>query len=728
MKIKLIFIFSIFAFSAFSNIYLSPATKGKKIDGILEEEEWADSLILKEFYEIMPGENTKPPVETAAYLSYDEENFYIAFKCSDPEPDKIRARYADRDSAFADDLVGIFLDTFNDQRNAYEFLVNPLGAQMDCLRKEPEEEDCSWDGIWYSKGRITKDGYEVEISIPFKTLRYPKEKIKTFIFMILRIYPRDFRIQISNVPLDRGRNCTLCQAETLENIKIEAKQKKIELIPTFVFSPSYSKENLGEGLEKDEDEKNFGLSISYHMTSNLSFNGTVNPDFSQVEADVAQIDVNTRFALFYPEKRPFFLEGQQYFSSHLNLIYTRTMADPNYGFKLTSKEGRHSLGLFFVEDEITNFLFPSNQYSEMASLDMESRSFGFRYKGDLFTDSYAGVILLKREGENYKNNLFGTDGKIRLGENEFFYFQYVKSSTKDPFLPEISDKFDGEEKDGHSFFLNFEHSSRNWYFSSSYLEKSPSFRADLCFIPRVDVKVYETFLSYTIWNTEKKLYSRLSPRIYGNYTKDFKGKNTDWETFAELQFELIKQIHGEMGFSRSMELYEGVEYKKNRYYLWANSRFSQNMTAFFYLSNGDGVDYENERAGKLLKIEAQSDYRFGKRIFLDISGEHQNFNLRNGNLYKATYLYLKFLYHFSNSIFLRTILQQGIVERNRELYTFDVPDKDNFLALQFLFTYKINPFTLLYLGFSTRGIQQTPYTFQTMNRTYFLKLSYSLWI
>lgn len=728
MNKSLLLILFLIPISAFSSFNLPFTSTEKNIDGVLEDEEWADSLILKDFYEFVPGENTKPPVDTIAYLSYDEENFYIAFKCFDPEPQKIRARYADRDNTGADDLVGIFLDTFNDQRNAQEFIVNPLGAQIDCLRKEPEEEDCSWDGIWYSKGRITKDGYEVEISIPFKTLRYPKEKIKTFRFLILRIYPRDFRIQISNVPFDRNKNCTMCQAQLLENIEIKTSQKKTELIPTLVYSPSHSREDLGMELKEDENGEDAGLSLSYHLTSNLSFNGTINPDFSQVEADVAQIDVNTRFALLYPEKRPFFLEGQQYFSSFLNLIYTRTMADPNYGFKLTGKEGRHSLGLFFVEDDITNFLFPSNQYSEMASLDLKSRSFGLRYKTDLFTDSYMGVIYLGKNGNDYKNNLYGGDGKIRLGENEFLHFQYVESSTKDPFYPDINPNFDGEKKGGHSLFLNFEHSSRNWYFSGTYLDKSPLFRADLGFIPRVDVKIYETFLSYTIWNDKKNFYSRLSPRIYGNYIKDFNGNTTDWETFAELQFELVKQIKGEIGIARSMELYNDKEYKKSNFYIWANSRFSKNMTAYLYFNYGDGVDYENNRLGKLARIEVQTDYRFGKRIFLDFSGEHHNFNLNDGNLYKATYLYLKILYHFSNSIFLRAIFQNGEVQRNEELYLSDVPEKDNFQALQFLFTYKLNPFTLLYLGFSTRGIEQDPFTMQTTNRTYFLKLSYSLWL
>ena len=266
----------------------------------------------------MPGENTKPPVDTIVYMTYTSKNFYIAFKCFDPEPEKIRARYADRDTAFADDLVGIFLDTFNDQRNAIEFIVNPFGSQMDCLRKEPEEEDCSWDGIWYSKGRITKDGYEVEIAIPFKTLRYPKEKMNTFRFLVLRIYPRDFRVQISNLPLDRNKNCTLCQCDLLENIEINKKQSKTEIIPTLTGFSTSSKEDLGNKLKKKQKAE-AGISFAYKLTSNLLLNGTLNPDFSQVETDVAQIDVNRRFALYYPEKRPFFLEGQQYFSSFMDL-------------------------------------------------------------------------------------------------------------------------------------------------------------------------------------------------------------------------------------------------------------------------------------------------------------------------------------------------------------------------------------------------------------------------
>lgn len=726
MKILPYFLFFLISLKGFASFNLPHSNLKKEIDGKIEEDEWKDSLILKDFYEIMPSENTKPPVDTIAYLSYDDENFYIAFKCYDPAPDKIRARYADRDSAFADDLVGIFLDTFNDQRNAYEFITNPFGAQMDCLRKEPEEEDCSWDGIWYSAGKITKEGYEVEISIPFKTLRYPKEKIKTFRFMLLRIYPRDFRVQISNIQIDRSKNCTLCQAELLENIKIETKQKNIELIPAIVFSPSSSRESFGEVMKSEKDEE-AGLSLSYHLTSNISINGTLNPDFSQVETDVAQIDVNTRFALFYPEKRPFFLEGQQYFSSFLNLIYTRTMADPNYGFKLTGKEGKHSLGIFFVEDDITNFLFPSNQSSEINFLDIKSKTFNLRYKLDLFTDSYAGLIYLKRYGEGYKNELYGTDGKIRIGKNEFFYFQYVESSTKDPFCPEISQKFDGKEKDGHGLLFNFEHSSKNWYLSTSYLEKSPFFRADSGFIPRVDVKVYEAFLSHIIWGNGNKIYSRLSPRIYGNYTKDFNGKTTDWESFFELQFELIKQITGEIGAGKTMEFFKGINYEKNIYYIWANSRFSQNMTAYFSIRYGDGIDYENNRPGKILKTKLQSDYRFGKRIFLDFLGERHDFEINEGNLYKATSLYLKFLYHFSNNIFFRAILQEGNTKRNKELYFFEVPEKEKFKAIQLLFTYKINPFTLLYIGFSTTGLEQSPYTFQTMNRTYFLKISYSFW-
>lgn len=721
--VQLIFI----AFSIFGSYDLPFSKNEKKIDGIIEEEEWRGSLLISDFYEIMPGENTKPPVDTIVYMTYTLENFYIAFKCFDPEPKKIRARYADRDNAFADDLVGIFLDTFNDQRNAFEFIVNPFGSQMDCLRKEPEEEDCTWDGIWYSKGRITKDGYEVEISIPFKTLRYPKEKIKTFRFLILRIYPRDFRVQISNLPLDRNKNCTLCQADLLENIEISKKQSKTELIPTLVSSSTYSKEDLGDKLKKDEQKKEAGLSITYKLASNLLLNGTLNPDFSQVEADVEQIDVNTRFALFYPEKRPFFLEGQQYFSSFFNLIYTRTIADPNYGLKLTGKEGKDSIGLFYVEDEITNFLFPSNQYSEISSLDMRSKSFGLRYKKDLFSDSNIGAIYLRREGNGYFNYLYGADGRIRIGGNEFLSFQYVESSTKDVLNPEVNENFNGERKDGHSAALNFEHSSRNWYFNGSYVEKSKKFRADLGFIPRVDIKTFEGFLAYTFYPDKKKFYSRLSPRIYFSNGKDFDGRTTDWESFAELQFELIKQVNGEFGYSRSMELYNEKEYEKNIFYLWANSRFSQNMTAFASFHYGDGVDYENERKGKLLKIKAQTDYRFSKRIFFDFSGEHQNFNLERGNLFKATYLYLKILYHFSNSIFLRAILQDGKVLRNKDLYLVEVPEKDNFKLLQFLFTVKLNPFSLFYLGFSTRGLEIEPYSMQTMNRTYFMKLSYSFW-
>ncbi len=726
---KFVFLFLFINLYLYSASFKLPFSKiPKKIDGHLLEEEWGDSLKIDKFYEIMPGENIEPPVKTVAFLSYDGENFYVGFKCFDPEPEKIRARYADRDSTFADDMVGIFLDTFNDKRNALEFFVNPLGSQSDLTRKEPGEEDSSWDGIWYSKGRITKEGYEVEVAIPFKTLRYPKKEEIAFGFLIFRIYPRNFRHQIASAPFDRGRNCTLCQIDLLENIKIQTKQRKMELLPTFVYSPYYEREDFDLPLKRGNTKEDLGLSLSYSFTPNLILNSTINPDFSQVEADVAQIDVNTRFSLYYPEKRPFFLEGNQYFNLPLRLVYSRTIADPNWGIKLTGKEGKSSFGLFAVEDKITNFLFPSNQYSEIATLEEPSKNYGIRYKLDLLKDSNFGFIYLKRKGFKYYYDLYGIDGKIRAGENEFINILYAESKTKDPYLPEISQNFDGKEKEGHCLFLNFNHSSRNWNFDFSYLESSPNLRADLGFIPRVDVKNFQGYLSYTIWGNKSKFYSQLSPTVYFQYVKDFDGKTTDWEGVLEIQFELLKQIMGEGGYQRSMEYYNGVEYKKNNIYFRANSRFSKNMTAYFHFNYGDGVDYENNRKGKLLILDGQTDYRIGREIFLDFSGEHQRLNLSFGNLYKATYLYLKVLYHFNNSIFLRTIIQDGKIKRNVELYLNELPEKENFTSLQFLFTYKINPFTLFYLGFSTRGIEEPPYEFQTQNKTYFLKLSYSLWI
>src|SRR5215210_3993296 len=320
-----------------------------KVDGVLDEAAWQTAAVVALKYETRPGENTPPPVATETLVTYDDGHIYVAFRAHDPDPSAIRAHLSDRDDAFSDDFVGIVLDTFNDERRAFEFFVNPLGVQMDMFIDDVSgNEDASWDTIWSSAGKITADGYAVEIAIPLSSLRFPRtEGEQTWGFDALRFYPRSQTARISSHPLDRNVNCYLCQASKMSGFSGITPGRNVELAPTVTSARTDQRQDLPSGpFDEGKLESDLGLTAKWGITPNLTLNAALNPDFSQVEADAAQLDVNTQFALFFPEKRPFFLEGADFFATPFDVVFPRNVADPSWGLKLTGKEGKNAVGVF----------------------------------------------------------------------------------------------------------------------------------------------------------------------------------------------------------------------------------------------------------------------------------------------------------------------------------------------------------------------------------------------
>ena len=305
------------------------------IDGSLDEPAWQTAATMELRYETRPAENTAPPVRTEIFLAYDEDHFYMAFRAHDPNPSEIRAHVTDRDKAFSDDFVGVVLDTFNDERRAFEFFVNPLGVQMDMFQDDVSgNEDESWDAIWDSAGKITASGFEVEIAIPWSSLRFPRaEGDQTWGFDALRFYPRTQRHRISSHPLDRNITCYLCQASKMTGFAGVTPGKNVEIAPTVTANRTDRREDdlLDRPIREGSYETELGLTAKWGITPSLTLNAAINPDFSQVEADAAQLDVNTQFALFFPEKRPFFLEGADFFRSPFEAVFTRNVANPGLG-------------------------------------------------------------------------------------------------------------------------------------------------------------------------------------------------------------------------------------------------------------------------------------------------------------------------------------------------------------------------------------------------------------
>jgi len=318
---------------------------------MLSEPFWSQALVIELPYEIDPGENIPARVKTECLLITGPRHLFAAFRAHDPDPSAIRAHYMDRDAAWDDDWVLLELDPFFDMRCGFQFLSNPLGVQMDGLLNEVGDAenpfDLTWDAVWESSGRISSEGYIVEMAIPFAALRFPKSQgPQRWGFLVARSYPREYFCFFRNTPWNRNRNCILCESVALVGFANASPGRNIEINPAIVVNRADLRETLPEGgLNRGRANADIGVSGRWGIAPNVMVNAAVNPDFSQVEADVAQLEVNTRFSLFYPEKMSLYQERADLFMTPLAAVYTRSLADPVWGLKLTGKAGRHAFGI-----------------------------------------------------------------------------------------------------------------------------------------------------------------------------------------------------------------------------------------------------------------------------------------------------------------------------------------------------------------------------------------------
>ncbi len=699
------------------------------VDGVLDEAAWDRALTVRLEYETRPGENTDPPVETECLVTYDDERFYVAFRAFDPDPGAIRAHLQDRDTIFGDDLVGFKLDPFDDQRRAFQFFVNALGVQFDSLEDEVSgSEDHSWDVIWSSLGRITEHGYVVEIAVPFHQLRFPKGKgVQTWGFDAVRFYPRSQTHRIALQPVDRDISCQLCQMSKVRGLEEITPGRNLELVPTVTSGRTDRRDDFPDGpLEEGSVDSEIGFTGRWGMTPNLTLNVALNPDFSQVEADSAQLEVNNRFALFFPEKRPFFLEGADFFSTPLDVVFTRTVADPTWGAKLTGKQGPHAMGVFVARDELTNLIFPGSTGSDGTSLDIESTDAVLRYRRDIGDSSALGVLLTSREGDGYSNQVAGVDGLWRLGESDSIRFQSLTSRTEYPL--EVALEFDqpGGSFGGRAHRIHYGHDAREWDWWARYVDVGGDFRADLGFMPRGDFTHLAGGLSRTWWGDDKDWFSEI--RLGGDWdlTEDQSGQLLEEE--VEFNLEIVGPMQSRLWLELGSrdQFFDGVTFDSlNSYSTWFEVRPSGRFWFGMFTGYGDAVDFANTRPGTRLFWEPGIRLNLGLRLRLDLDHDLQRFEVDEGKLFEANLTQLRLVYQINVRTFVRTIFQYRDVERNPDLYVDEVDARTERLFSQFLFSYKLNPQTVLFVGYADNREGDQLVDLTERNRTLFFKFGYA---
>lgn len=699
-----------------------------QIDGVVAADEWAGARRIPLGFEISPAENIPARVATDALLMEDGETLYVAFIAEDPDPQAIRSFYRDRDQINGMDFVGIGLDTFNDETRSFNFVVTPLGVQFDSTQDElKDDEDESWNAIWDSGARITASGYEVEMAIPLRQLRFRSgmgEQI--WGAKLVRDYPRDRLYRFSNVVDDRNISCMTCEFAKISGFDNVEPGRNIEITPTLTSSAVKSRPNPAlDRWSRTESEVEAGADVRWGINENNVLNVTLNPDFSQVEADSAQLDVNTTFSLFFPEKRTFFLDGADYFNTALDVVHTRNIADPDYGVKLTGTSGRHSYGLLQANDTTTSFMLPNNQSNTIASLgDSASDVSILRYRQEVLTNSSIGAIVTHRSGEDYSNTVAGIDGQWRLGDSDVINAQALSSRSEYPLL--VQQRFGQDEQiDDQTYMIEYRHNDRRWDLWMEYVDFGDDFRADLGFINRVDFTRTTVRVGHTWRYPSGSFFDRIRVALDWDRSFDQAGLELEEETevFLEMRGPYQSSLDGLFGGSTTW--YNGQYFDEKFSQLSLSARPTSNLYARLLVRVEDVIDFANTRLGESRRYSPEINYQFGRHLQLGLQYTRQTFDVSGGRLFTVDLSELRATYQFSVRSFLRLIVQYENNERDKALYLDPVQARSRELATQLLYSYKLTPQTLVFLGYSDSGFQNDSLDrLEASSRTVFAKFSY----
>jgi hypothetical protein len=727
------------------------------IDGEIDDSGWKQAARAHNFSEVDPNDNTKPDEETEVFVTYDRENLYLLFICHD-DPSTLRATISDRDNIWQDDYLGIILDTYGDRAWAYELFVNPFGIQGD-LRWTSHGEDMSFDIVWYSVGKVTDSGWQVEVSVPFQSLRFPNREEQNWTATFWRNRPRESRYRYSWAATDRDNPCWICNFGTLTGIRDVKPAGKLEVLPSAIAFQSGSiidSDNPDAGFDNEPLDAEVSLNAKYSISSDLVAEGTINPDFSQVESDASQVDVNSTFALWYPERRPFFQEGSDLFNTWIDVVYTRSINDPQFAGKLYGRLDRTSVAFIGAQDENSVALLPGAERSYLAQMSKSFVSIA-RLKQTVLDDSYVGLTVTDRRWNGGgSGSAFSTDARLRFLNNWIFQMQAISSYTREPDdgLDILDDNdqpvtfdsgdrtfsFDSEKYWGHAAAVSLARVARVWSIDLDYQEFSPSFRLDNGFETRNSNRMASLWTNLDFRLNDNPIVDRVQSSIQVGRLWDWDGSFKDeWvRPYTHARFK--GQTSAELSFLFSREKFQDTLITGiRRLNIWTESRFSKPVTIGFWFNTGHSLIrfLESPALGQTWDAEIWSRIKLTQRLTVRPSARFFRADFLENtdpafftdpvitpgqNIVENWILRTRFNYQLSRHLNARLI-----VDYYDEDNTYDPDRSDRRLSLEPLVTYELNPFTIFYIG-STHDYRDFEYSGPTYIRRhpqqFFAKLQY----
>jgi hypothetical protein len=687
------------------------------IDGRINDAVWRTVEPISEFRTYKPDFGRIPSEKTEVFIAYDHSSLYIAFRCLESEPGKIKATISRRDGIETDDWVSVILDTLDDQQNGYMFNVNPFGIQMDGIIDSDGNPDLNFDTAWNSQGVVDDRGYVVEMAVPFKSLRFPlKENLKIRAGFFRNISRRSEWQSFPEINPERGSFIGQFQKIELANVQYE---RCLELIPAITMNQI---ESLHQGkMQRESARTEIALTGKIGLTSKLTLDWTINPDFSQVEADAGEIDINLRYGIFYSEKRAFFLEGLENFNfgawTDANplgaVVHTRTIINPLFGLKLNGKLTPRDVCLvMFAVDEFTESSLP--EIADEASGNKAIISIT-RYKHLFKNDSFIGGFYTDRELNGGYNRVLGIDGRIRLNNVSFLEYNLFHSFTLNQNL--------ANETQGNIFSIRYNRYTRKWILETGFIEIGKEFQTEMGYLTRTGITRVPVLIQYSIF-PKSKIFQRIKPFYYATLTFDKYSNLFEAYNLISIHVEMVRMTQLWFELVKANEIFSGQRFNCDLLGFHFMSQLNKDISAAFIIHSGNGIYYDPNHplAGTFTSFSLSSVIQFGKKLSckLDASCEYFRSEADSAKRYKYTILRNQSFFHINKHIFFR-----GILEYNFYLKQF----RTDLLAS---FTYI--PGTALYVGYGSvydqihwNGSEYEPANdYLNSKRGFFIKASY-LW-
>jgi hypothetical protein len=683
-----VFIF-IFAWPAKAGDALRPFKTNTPpvIDGKLDDPVWQQAPKVTGFKTFVPDFGIEMADQTEVYYAYDREHLYFAFRCFDSQPDKIKTSVTRRDNVRPDDWVCINLDSFNDQQALYGFYINPAGIQGDS-RFASGREDHGVDLIWYSAGSVDKEGYNIEVRIPFKSIRFAnKDTVEMGVIFERRVSRRSEQGTYPPLKPERGFFfLTQMQPMILQDVR---HYKLFELLPAVTFNQRNALDR-GRLVSQGRDE-DFSLTTKYGITSDLILDGTYNPDFSQVESDAGQVDVNLRFALFFPEKRPFFLEGSENFNFAGSagddplpaIVHTRNILDPLAGVKLSGKLGKK------------NFVASLNAIDEVPAPlrknpDDDKAYFSiFRYKRALSEDSYIGVVYTGRERQHGFNRVFGADGQLRINQSSIFGYHAFAAQSQNS--NSSADDLD------HALGLDYLHNTRNLNVSLGFQDLSSDFQTETGFVTRTGISRIRARVVPKIYPSIKFI-RRIDPQFTSAQIRDKLSDLYETDNGLSLRFVFRRNASVNVGYNYATEIFDpdlsgelpAERFNTSGVRVSGSSQLTKQLSVSLSYRRGNAIFFSSDPfQGYGNNASANVTYQPSEKLNANFSATYSDFfrDTDAEKMYDITILRGRLTYQINKYLFFR-----GIVEHN---------DFRKRLLTDFLASFTYIPGTVLHFGYGS---------------------------